>query len=100
MNWSRQQIQSILLLQNGIAVVVSSYPCHMLTTTIGITVLEEGVITPDKQWLIDLADAAKQQRRQQLRQTIDGAVEDLLEAGWEPGTIAEALLELADDHIG
>ncbi|WP_349963359.1 hypothetical protein [Rhizobium sp. ZPR3] len=54
---------------------------------------------PGKQRLIDVADASKQHCRQQLRKTIDVAVNELLEAGWEPQTIAEALLELADDYM-
>lgn len=54
---------------------------------------------PGKGWLIGFADQSKRQCREQLRQNIAIAVEKLLDDGWEPECIAEALMELADDYM-
>ena len=51
---------------------------------------------PGKGSLIGFADQSKRQCRERLRQNIAIAVEELLDDGWEPECIAEALLELAD----
>ncbi|GES53700.1 hypothetical protein FBZ98_12512 [Rhizobium sp. ERR 922] len=54
---------------------------------------------PGKGWVIGFADQSKRQCREQLRQNIARAVDELLEDGWEPECIAESLLELADDYM-
>ncbi|WP_168878887.1 hypothetical protein [Rhizobium sp. P28RR-XV] len=54
---------------------------------------------PDKGLLIGFAERSKRQCREQLRQEIGTAVDELLHAGCEPEVIAEALLELADDYM-
>ncbi len=54
---------------------------------------------PGKGWLIGFADQSKRQCREQLQQNIAMAVDELLDDGWEPERIAEALLELADDYM-
>ena len=54
---------------------------------------------PGKGWLIGFADQSKRQCREQLRQYIATAVDVLLDDGWEPKCIAEALLEFADDYM-
>lgn len=54
---------------------------------------------PGKGWLIGFADQSKRQCREQLRQNIAMALDELLDDGCEPQCIAEALLELADDYM-
>ncbi len=54
---------------------------------------------PGKGWLIGFADQSKRQCREQLQQNIAIAVDELLDDGWEPECIAEALVELADDYM-
>ncbi|MFB2567441.1 hypothetical protein [Rhizobium sp. IMFF44] len=61
--------------------------------------MEEELHMPGKGWLIGFADQSKRQCREQLRQNIAMAVEELLDDGWEPDCIAEALSELADDYM-
>lgn len=59
----------------------------------------EIIVMPGKQWLIGFADQSKRQCHEQLRRTIDEAVQELLQDGWEPQCIAETLLEIADNHF-
>ncbi|SCB39073.1 hypothetical protein [Rhizobium hainanense] len=54
---------------------------------------------PGKERLIGFSEHARQLCREQLRQTIDAAVNELLEIGWEPEMVAVALLELADNYM-
>ncbi len=54
---------------------------------------------PGKGWVIGIADQSMRQCREQLRQNIARAVDELLDDGWEPLCIAEALLNVADDYM-
>lgn len=62
-------------------------------------VMKKELHMPGKGWLIGFADQSKRQCREQLRQNIATAVEELLDDGWEPERIADALMELADDYM-
>jgi hypothetical protein len=54
---------------------------------------------PDKGSLIGLAEQSKRECREHLRDKINMVIDEALQDGFEPHCVAEALMELADEHM-